>query len=183
MAHRKWKETNQQTSMLPGPAVPGCNLVSFNFLWAILCPQAVFDTPCITLTLYIKVTGALKREWELSLLGRETINRGWLDWVLTRRGNREWELRWESIFFRYQVPEQRPQHFFYFRQNRRVCEWQPKFCFDVGLQHAVNKFKCIDCSLTDIKSLEHRSSIFRYFFFPVSGSLHFLSCLRRWAQW
>ena len=41
MAHRKWKETKQQTSMLPGPAVPGCCLVSFHFLWAILCPQAV----------------------------------------------------------------------------------------------------------------------------------------------
>ena len=29
--------------MLPGPAVPGCCLVSFYFLWAILCTQAVFD--------------------------------------------------------------------------------------------------------------------------------------------
>ena len=28
-------------SMLPGSAVPGCSLVSFHFLWAILCPQAV----------------------------------------------------------------------------------------------------------------------------------------------
>ena len=27
--------------MLPGPAVLGCCLVSFHFLWAILCPQAV----------------------------------------------------------------------------------------------------------------------------------------------
>ena len=54
-----------------------------------------------------------------------------------------------------------------------------KFCFDVSLQHAVNKFKCIDCSLTDIKSLEHRSSIFRYVFFPVSGSLNFIYCLGR----
>ena len=27
--------------MLPGPAVPGCSLVSFHILWAILCPQAV----------------------------------------------------------------------------------------------------------------------------------------------
>ena len=32
MAHRKWKETKQQPSMLPGPAVPGCCLVSFHFL-------------------------------------------------------------------------------------------------------------------------------------------------------
>ena len=35
MAHRKWKEIKQQPSMLPGPAVPGCCLVSFHFLWAI----------------------------------------------------------------------------------------------------------------------------------------------------
>ena len=30
--------------MLPGPAVPGCSLVSFHFLWAILCPQAMEGT-------------------------------------------------------------------------------------------------------------------------------------------
>ena len=35
MAHRKWKESKQQPSMLPGPAVPGCCLISFYFLWAI----------------------------------------------------------------------------------------------------------------------------------------------------
>ena len=27
--------------MLPGTVVPGCSLVSFHFLWAILCSQAV----------------------------------------------------------------------------------------------------------------------------------------------
>ena len=43
MAHRKWKESKQQPSMLPSPAVPGCSLVSFHFLWAILCPQVVID--------------------------------------------------------------------------------------------------------------------------------------------
>ena len=32
MAHRKWKETKQQPCLLPGPAVPGCSLVSFHFL-------------------------------------------------------------------------------------------------------------------------------------------------------
>ena len=37
MPHRKWKETKQQPSMLPGPAVPGCCLVSFYFL----CPHMV----------------------------------------------------------------------------------------------------------------------------------------------
>ena len=30
--HRKRRETKQQPSMLPGPAVPGCCLVSFRFL-------------------------------------------------------------------------------------------------------------------------------------------------------
>ena len=41
IVHRKWKETKLQ----PGTAGPGnrlgCSLVSFHFLWAILCPQAV----------------------------------------------------------------------------------------------------------------------------------------------
>ena len=41
MADRKWKEGKQQPSMLLGPAVPGSCLVSFYFLSAILCPQAV----------------------------------------------------------------------------------------------------------------------------------------------
>ena len=27
---------------MPGPAVPGCSLLSFHFLLAILCPQAVY---------------------------------------------------------------------------------------------------------------------------------------------
>ena len=31
MAHRKWKESQQQPSMLPGPAVPGSCLASFHF--------------------------------------------------------------------------------------------------------------------------------------------------------
>ena len=30
-----WKEIKQQPCMLPGPAVPGCSLISFHFLWAI----------------------------------------------------------------------------------------------------------------------------------------------------
>ena len=32
MSHRKLKETKQQPSMLPCPAVPGCCLVSFHFM-------------------------------------------------------------------------------------------------------------------------------------------------------
>ena len=41
MVHRKWKESKQQPSMLPGPAVPGCSLVSFHILWAILSTSTV----------------------------------------------------------------------------------------------------------------------------------------------
>ena len=41
MADRKWEEGKQKPSMLLGSAVPGSSLVSFYFLWAILCPQAV----------------------------------------------------------------------------------------------------------------------------------------------
>ena len=41
MAHRKWKETKQQPSMLPGPAVPGSCLVSFHILWDILSTSTV----------------------------------------------------------------------------------------------------------------------------------------------
>ena len=35
MSHRKWKESKQQPTMLPGPAVSGCCLISSHFLWAI----------------------------------------------------------------------------------------------------------------------------------------------------
>ena len=35
MSHRKWKETKQEPSMLPGLAVPGCCLFFSHFLWAI----------------------------------------------------------------------------------------------------------------------------------------------------
>ena len=41
LPHRKWNETKQQPSMLLGPAVTGCYLVSFHFLWAILWPHTV----------------------------------------------------------------------------------------------------------------------------------------------
>ena len=41
MAHGKWKETKQQPSMLPGPAVTGCCLVYFHILWAILSTSTV----------------------------------------------------------------------------------------------------------------------------------------------
>ena len=43
MAHRKWKEMKQQPGILPGPGVPGCCLVSFHFLWAILSTSTLLD--------------------------------------------------------------------------------------------------------------------------------------------
>ena len=49
MTHRKWKEFKQQPSMLPGSAVPGCCLVSFYFLWAILNASTVQYVPRIRL--------------------------------------------------------------------------------------------------------------------------------------
>ena len=51
MAHSKWKETKQQLSVLPGLAVPDCSLVSFHFLLAILCPQAVVFQHRVYLTM------------------------------------------------------------------------------------------------------------------------------------
>ena len=33
----------QQPRLLPGPAVPGCSLICFHFLWVTLCPQAVYN--------------------------------------------------------------------------------------------------------------------------------------------
>ena len=42
MAHRKCKETKQLPSMLPGSAVPGCCLLSFHILWAILSTRTVY---------------------------------------------------------------------------------------------------------------------------------------------
>ena len=46
MSHRKWKKTKEQPSMLPGPALPGCCLISFNFLWAIH-PIRPVQTQCL----------------------------------------------------------------------------------------------------------------------------------------
>ena len=45
MAHRKWKETKQQPGTVGPGNMLGCCLVSFHFLWAILCLQAVQDVP------------------------------------------------------------------------------------------------------------------------------------------
>ena len=44
MSHRKRRETKQQPSMLPGPAVPGCCLVSFRFLCNIHSIHSVINS-------------------------------------------------------------------------------------------------------------------------------------------
>ena len=44
LPHRKWKYIKQQPSTLPGPAVPGCCLVSFHFLWGKLSTRTVVLT-------------------------------------------------------------------------------------------------------------------------------------------
>ena len=41
MAHRKWKETKQKPGTSGAGNMLGSCLVSFHFLWAILCLQAV----------------------------------------------------------------------------------------------------------------------------------------------
>ena len=46
LPHRKWKETKQQPSMLTGPAVPACCLVSFHFLWGKLSTRTVVTCAC-----------------------------------------------------------------------------------------------------------------------------------------
>ena len=45
MAHRQWKETKLQPSLLSGPAVPGCSLLSFHFLWAIMYVRRLYIQP------------------------------------------------------------------------------------------------------------------------------------------
>ena len=41
MAHRKWRETKLHPDTAGPGSMLGWCLISFNFLWAILCPQAV----------------------------------------------------------------------------------------------------------------------------------------------
>ena len=68
MAHRIWKETKQQPGLLPGPAVPGCCLVSFQFLWAILCPM-LCQTTMVTRTRPVSTVSAIvKTKLERMLL-------------------------------------------------------------------------------------------------------------------
>ena len=65
MAHKKWKETKLQ----PGTAGPGnrlgCSLVSFHFLLAILCPQAVLVSVRILLNVKVGTSSLTKKKCEL----------------------------------------------------------------------------------------------------------------------
>ena len=70
MAHRKWKESKQQPSMLPGPAVPGSCLVSFHILWAILSTSTVH---CITTCRTIHSKGD-KGSYKVQRLSRRASN-------------------------------------------------------------------------------------------------------------
>ena len=53
MTHRKWKETKVQPSTAGPGNMLGYSLVSFHFLWTILCPQAV---------LYFNITKIKEKE-------------------------------------------------------------------------------------------------------------------------
>ena len=57
MAHRKWKETKQQPSMLPGPAVPGSCLISLHFRWGKLSTRTVEFYVEATLNSSLRPTG------------------------------------------------------------------------------------------------------------------------------
>ena len=84
MAHRKWKETKQLPIMLPGPAVPGFSLVSFHFLWANLCPQAVH-------AVYIQEVCFLTevKTWNMSRRHRKQYDRAQSDKARKRARTRE----------------------------------------------------------------------------------------------
>ena len=45
---RKWKESKQRASILPGPAVPGCCLISLHFLW-LSTPSALYNNKPLSL--------------------------------------------------------------------------------------------------------------------------------------
>ena len=68
MAHRKWKETKQQPSLLPGPAVPGYCLVSFYFLWAILWPHTVVSALALSPVTIITRTQIPNTQKEFGIL-------------------------------------------------------------------------------------------------------------------
>ena len=64
MANRKWKETKQLPSMLPGQAVPGYCLLSFYILWAILSTSTVQTLPdCALPTPHSVIIEAENRKW------------------------------------------------------------------------------------------------------------------------
>ena len=70
MAHRKWKEAKQLPSMLPGPAVPGCCLLSFHILWAILSTSTVLRISHLSFKGFVSLTTPfppLKLQLELTM--------------------------------------------------------------------------------------------------------------------
>ena len=76
MAHRKWKETKLQ----PGTAGPGnvlcCCLVSFHFLWAILCPQAVVYRENLFIRVYCGVLFIEKGSLQEEIEQNQNVQRG-----------------------------------------------------------------------------------------------------------
>ena len=57
MSHSKWRETKQQPSMLPGPDVLGCCLVSFSFLCDIYSSHSVQCSSDLMTTTMCRVAG------------------------------------------------------------------------------------------------------------------------------
>ena len=69
------KETKQQPSMLPGPPVPGCCLVSLHSLCYILCTRSVQQLLCLWALPFLSSRVAkqqLKRKRKLMGMGKST---------------------------------------------------------------------------------------------------------------
>ena len=72
ITHRKWKKIKQQTSMLPGPAVPGSSLVSLHILWAILSTRTVL--PNVNCVAESTLNGHLGEIWRPAVEHGETLD-------------------------------------------------------------------------------------------------------------
>ena len=75
MSHRKQRETKQQPSMLPGPAVPGCCLVSFRFLCDIHSIHSLHE---ISPAWIVRFTSGIELETFLCILQMLVQNPHWL---------------------------------------------------------------------------------------------------------
>ena len=62
MTHGKWRETKQQPSMLPGPAMRGCCLVSFCFLCDIHSIHFIYFLTGTTISFATLAVGARNKE-------------------------------------------------------------------------------------------------------------------------